>query len=379
VPFLRVIRDKRGYETTYLMHWYREGARQRSRILYIFRSPGGVRVGREPLDPEVLRELEAHHPDIDFDWKTVIDNRQVVETSPDLRRPRKRRRGEDELAPAAEAAPSPPPAARPRLDPLPPDLGAAGPAPVAPPRPPIPSTIVGATPDEQIAFLALWYPIVRDRIPQRTSAPSRREALLALAERLNPGAWTDADQIVAGLQQAAESLERLSRVFSRRRRRPKRPSTGSTQLTAGGSTPLTAGRAAHSTSSPLGGLGVTLSAVEGSGSTVSNVEPPVVSEVEPPAPGGVEPPAGSEVEPLGVSEVESPGVSEVEPPGVSEVEPPEVSEVEPPGVSGVEPPGVSGVEPPGVSGVEPPTGADGPAQDEPARASGVTDTSPVDE
>ena len=46
MPFLRVIRDKRGYETTYLMHLYREGHRQRSRILYVFRSPGGVRVGR---------------------------------------------------------------------------------------------------------------------------------------------------------------------------------------------------------------------------------------------------------------------------------------------------------------------------------------------
>ena len=55
VPFLRVIRDKRGYETTYLMHWYREGNRQRSRILYVFRTPGGVRVGREALEPDVLR------------------------------------------------------------------------------------------------------------------------------------------------------------------------------------------------------------------------------------------------------------------------------------------------------------------------------------
>lgn len=244
MPFLRVIRDKRGYETTYLMHWYREGTRQRSRILYIFRSPGGVRVGREALDPDVLRDLETHHPDIAFDWKAVLDNRQVVDTAPpDLRRPRKRRRGEDERAPAAVDAPSPPPAARPRREPpsqsrvaARPDEpalagrsafadrpGAAGPAEAAPPRPSIPSVIEGATPDEQIAFLAQWYPKVRDRIAQRTSDPARREALLALAERLNSGTWTDADQIVAGLQQAAESLERLSRVFARRRRRPKRP------------------------------------------------------------------------------------------------------------------------------------------------------------
>jgi hypothetical protein len=217
VPFLRVIRDKRGYETTYLMHWYREGTRQRSRILYIFRTPGGVRVGRESLGPEVLREIEAHHPNITFDWKAVLDNRQVVDATPDPRRLWKRRLSDDEGAPAAQATTSPTLGTRPHEE--------AG---AAPPRPPIPSAIEGSTPDEQIAFLALWYPTVRDRIPQRTSDPARREALLALAERLNPAAWTDADQIVAGLQQAAESLERLSRVFSRRRRRSRRTSTRST-------------------------------------------------------------------------------------------------------------------------------------------------------
>jgi hypothetical protein len=208
VPFLRVIRDKRGYEATYLMHWYREGSRQRSRILYVFRSPGGVRVGRESLEPDVLRDIEAQHPDIAFDWKAVFDNRQVVDTTPDPRRPRKRRRPDDETAAAAE--PDKPAQAKPQA------------AESTPPRPAIPPAIEGATPDEQTAFLTRWYPIVRERIPQRTSDPARRDALLALAERLNPAAWTDADQIVDGLQQAREALERLSRVFARRRRRSRR-------------------------------------------------------------------------------------------------------------------------------------------------------------
>jgi len=229
VPFLRVIRDKRGYETTYLMHWYREGTRQRSRVLYVFRTPGGVRVGRESLEPEVLREIEAHHPDIAFDWKAVLDNRQVVDTTLDPRRLRKRRRSEDEDAPAAQATTSSAPGTRPREE-----QGTAA------PRPSIPSAIEGSTPDEQIAFLALWYSTVRDRIPQRTSDPARREALLALAERLNPAAWTDADQIVVGLQQAAESLERLSRVFSRRRRRSRRGSKGADGPAQGENTPAVA-------------------------------------------------------------------------------------------------------------------------------------------
>lgn len=205
MPFLRVIRDKRGYETTYLMHWFREGNRQRSRILYVFRSPGGVRVGRNPLEPDVLRQIEREHPGIEFDWKAVVDNQQVVEPLSDQRRPRRR-----DAPPAPRAAVEPPP----RVEPA---------APQPPQRPAVPSVIDGATPDEQIAFLTIWYPRLRERVPKRTGDPARQEALLALTERLNPSNWTDADQTTSGLQLAAEALERLSHVFARRRRRSRRP------------------------------------------------------------------------------------------------------------------------------------------------------------
>src|SRR5262245_4483605 len=193
------------------MHWLRDGSRQRSRILYVFRTPGGVRVGRESLEPDVLREIESRHPEINFDWKTLFANQQLVESSPEPRRPRKRKHDEEPAAPAAAAAPAAP-AGEPESQVAP-----------APPRPSIPTSLQGATPDEQIAFLNQWYPIVRERIPQRTSDPARLEALTALAERLNPAAWTDADQIAEGLLRAAEALERLSRVFSRRRRRRRTP------------------------------------------------------------------------------------------------------------------------------------------------------------
>lgn len=212
MPFLRVIRDKRGYETTYLMHWFREGNRQRSRILYVFRTPGGVRVGREPLEPEIRREIEAQHPDIAFDWDAVYGNRQVVES---VRTPRRRRAVAAQARPQRDAMEA---GARPAIAP-----GEAGavPEPSAA-RPQIPPSIEGTTPDEQIAFLAQWYPAIRERVLERISDPARREALLVLAERLNPAAWTDADQIAAGLQQASEALERLARVFARRRRRARR-------------------------------------------------------------------------------------------------------------------------------------------------------------
>lgn len=218
MPFLRVIRDKRGYETTYLMHLYRDGARQRSKILYVFRTPGGVRVGRDPLEPEVLRMIEAQYPDIAFNWAVVRESQQVIETSAEPRRRRPRR--DDEPEAAVVVAPSAP------AVPLPAPTTAAVPSspPPPPPRPVIPSSIEGETPDEKIAFLSHWHPIIRERIPQRTVDPTRQEALTALADRLNPANWTDADQITAGLQQAAEALERLSHVFAKRRRRGRRRS-----------------------------------------------------------------------------------------------------------------------------------------------------------
>ena len=204
MPFLRVIRDKRGYETTYLMHWQRDGNRQHSRILYVFRTPGGIHVGREPLEADVLKQIEAQHPDIVFDWAAVFHNRQIVETSTELRRPRKR-------------APAETPAEAPQAQPQQQQPAT---------RPSIPSTIEGATPDEQLAFLSRWYGVISERIPQRIADPARQEVLLALAERLNPAAWIDADQITAGLQQASEALERLSHVFAKRRRRSKKRVTG---------------------------------------------------------------------------------------------------------------------------------------------------------
>ena len=216
MPFLRVIRDKRGYETTYLMHLYREGHRQRSRILYVFRSPGGVRVGRGALDPDVLREIEVRYPDITFDWKDVRDHQQHIEMSAEPRRRKPPKR--DEPVAAAPAVPAPIPV----------------PAPISVPAPgAVPAVIEGATPDDQIAFLERWHSLIRERILKRVSDPVRQAALFGLTERLNPTAWTDADQIAAGLQQASEALERLSRVFSTRRRRPRRRPTDSRPSSAG--------------------------------------------------------------------------------------------------------------------------------------------------
>lgn len=202
MPFLRVIRDKRGYETTYLMDWRREGERQRSYILYVFRTPGSARVGREALGPEARREVEARYPYITFDWPAVLKSQQIIDVAPEIRRRKKRRDDEERPAPTASAPPIQQPAGAPAF----------------------PSVIEGASPDERIAFLTTWYPLARERVLSRRYDAAREEALLKLADRLNPALWSDADQITSGLQLAAEALDRLARVFGKRRRRSRRPS-----------------------------------------------------------------------------------------------------------------------------------------------------------
>jgi hypothetical protein len=236
VPFLRVLRDKRGYETTYLMHWFRDGSRQRSKILYIFRTPPGVKVGRDPIDPDVIREIEAQHPDIEFDWRALRENQQVIDTSVEPRRPRtsrtsgrteqvdtRRPRKDETEKPAAER-----PAERPRPEP-----GRETAAEPPQPRLVIPSAIEGATREDQLVFLLNWYLNLRDRVPHRTHDPIRREALRALVERLNPEVWVGEDAIVAGLTDAAEALQRLSTLFTKRRKRSRRGKADRTDTSAG--------------------------------------------------------------------------------------------------------------------------------------------------
>ncbi len=65
---------------------------------------------------------------------------------------------------------------------------------MAPARPAVPMTVEGDTRELQLAFLARWYPELRDRIPHRTQDPIRRDALFALVERLNAAAWETEDQ-----------------------------------------------------------------------------------------------------------------------------------------------------------------------------------------
>ena len=92
MAFLRFNRDKRGYEHFYLVEstTNRRG-KVRQRVLYWFRSPPDVRVGREPFDEGVRRALEAQNPDVTFDWPSILE---APIPSADADKWRERRRAE---------------------------------------------------------------------------------------------------------------------------------------------------------------------------------------------------------------------------------------------------------------------------------------------
>ncbi|MBM3780754.1 MAG: hypothetical protein FJW29_03625 [Acidobacteria bacterium] len=96
MPFLKLTRDRRGFEHTYLLHADAPG--ERPRILYWYRTVPEVAVGRPALDEEAIRQIEDQHPLIDFDWPAILALRDAMppeeEEVPQGRDARRDRRGD---------------------------------------------------------------------------------------------------------------------------------------------------------------------------------------------------------------------------------------------------------------------------------------------
>ena len=119
MPFLRFSRDKRGYANTYLCHTFRQGGVVRMRVLYWFRTPPDIEVGRPALDAGAIRDIEASNPDLTFDWDEILKAQPppVPQERPGERRERRpRRRGRAAAAgdgtPAEAAGAGEPPSPR---------------------------------------------------------------------------------------------------------------------------------------------------------------------------------------------------------------------------------------------------------------------------
>jgi hypothetical protein len=89
LAYLKFSRDKRGYEHFYLVQPSNRG-KARPRVLYWFRTPPGVKVGRSPFDPEMRRALEVQNPGVEFDWEAITHTPIPPPVEPERWRERRR-------------------------------------------------------------------------------------------------------------------------------------------------------------------------------------------------------------------------------------------------------------------------------------------------
>lgn len=212
-----------------MVHADKRRGKTHARILYWFRTPPGVRVGRAALDEEAIRLIESSNPGVAFDWPRMLKG---ADTPPPPRPQPVERRAKPRVRelPRREEPPAPlsATAAGSTAIPDPPVSAVRAPEPEAPePGPPrdgppaAASTRLGA---EGLARLRARHAEVLARIAEKIQEPERREQLKADAERLNPDTWvTDAD-VAAGLEGYEAAFEALRSVIgTRRRRRRRRP------------------------------------------------------------------------------------------------------------------------------------------------------------
>jgi hypothetical protein len=265
LPTLRFTRDKRGYETTSLVHAGRRNGRARQRILYWFRTPPGVKVGRPALDEEAIRWIEEHNPDIEFDWPKILEADSPAALPADDSRVRRQRRDRDRPRPPRATSPSAaateverpkPPTAEPErielepseqepselepLEPEPLELEPLEPEPlglepevaqafeqlthpeaeekIAPPAMPVEQNLER----EQLTRLRARYSELLARITERGGDAERVEALRAQAESLNPDTWVTDEELRQGLESFEPKIRDLRAALGLRRRRRSR-------------------------------------------------------------------------------------------------------------------------------------------------------------
>jgi hypothetical protein len=229
-----------------------------SRVLYWFRTPPGVKVGRAALDEDAIRLLEEINPDVEFDWTRMLKAEPPPQEAraphsskghPQQRRrdggqrqaqPRRERDGERRAAPQAPPTEPQVDAEIDRREPvaeadaredvitepltvdeiLEPAPIAADTAREAPSL--MPTAAQARLGTEGIVRLRGRYAEVLARIDERITDAVGREELKLQAERLNPDSWVTDEEVRVGLEQYESVFESLRAVVGRRRKRRRR-------------------------------------------------------------------------------------------------------------------------------------------------------------
>lgn len=217
------------------MHAFREHGKSHPRILYWFRTPPSVRVGRAALDEDAIRSIEESNPGLAFDWTRMLKAAPAAEPAPPERRRdrrgsqragRPRERAAGARVAAAEAPPPAPPALAEETVAWAGEEGVraaeadeVGEPPVEPP-PPAVHRVEERIGREGLDRLRARHAELLARITECITDPVRLDELRTQAERLNPDTWvTDAEaqQGIANFDAAYEALR--ARLGRRRRRR----------------------------------------------------------------------------------------------------------------------------------------------------------------
>jgi hypothetical protein len=130
------------------MHSFRGRGDARPRLLYWYRTPPDVKVGRAALDEEAIRALEESNPELTFDWSRILHSRATPEPGdrPPGRRGERAAGGRPrrEREAARQAAPPTTPAVQPATPAVqPPRLPEPRPSEPRPPEPHPPETAGG--------------------------------------------------------------------------------------------------------------------------------------------------------------------------------------------------------------------------------------------
>ena len=235
MPYLRFSRDTRGYEHTYVLHGLRTGSRPH--LLYWFRTPPNISVGRLPLDEEAIRAIEACNPEVTFDWTKM--------TATSRTRPRPAAEREREAATVGRSGRSrrtkaPAPARTPDSGAVAEPVEADAPTPDDPAVPAdllevMDEPIEDAAPDPErrhpvaallgdgaLTRMRARYAELRARLAESDVDGDARTSLAARVEDLNPDGWRAGEAVVLGVERFDSGAAAIRVALGRRRHPPPR-------------------------------------------------------------------------------------------------------------------------------------------------------------
>jgi hypothetical protein len=207
VPFLRLTRDRRGFEHTFLLH--ADGPGETPRVLYWYRTAPGVLIGRPALDEDAIRALEEQHPHIEFDWPAILALREAMppEEEAEPARPSKQRRPprrepvrSSRPASARQAEPEPSSEDRPSAE-----FGTQA-EPLVPTTRGLLEELVGR---DIATRLRGRYAEIMARIHEQGFDEGTLADWVARAEPLDPDTWLTPDAILEGVRDADARFEKL--------------------------------------------------------------------------------------------------------------------------------------------------------------------------